>query len=129
MVTIITVPSAETYSPPANATVNLTKQVALTNLPIPTLDIPYVMNFGGATINLTITWVTAAIADVNELYSYFASATSATSYQIQIPEWTASGNSTFTLNGFAEQMQITQQPGQLVWNVTLTFSIGNAIQT
>ncbi len=116
----ITTSGGTSYTPPADTKVEYSNQIQLTQLPIPTLQLPYLLNFGGAEPQIVISFKTTTQADIATLLNYFQDATSTISYTVDLSvEW----GKTFT--GFAYSLSITQEPGQgNVWSVRITIYIG-----
>ncbi|MEM3846274.1 MAG: hypothetical protein QXU98_11325 [Candidatus Parvarchaeota archaeon] len=131
--------NGKVYSTVTNVTAQFQVQVGLTQMPLPLLDLPMIMNFGGAQPQLTLTWTSTDVADVMYLIENFCSAaivgagtTIALSngnqevmaaYLVDLTnEW---GSPYALFPGYVYNIQITQNPGQLVWDVSWTLYVGS----
>ena len=136
MVKITNLETGSSYTPPMGTTVTLDKQIQLTQLPIPMLDLPILLNFGGAQPTLTIQFVTNVQADIALLMQQFSSASETQGYSIDLTAewgsgivWATNGSGTPTttgvVNGYIYEFSIKQAAGEgQKWDVTLTFYLG-----
>ena len=136
MVVITNLETSVEYTIPMDATVTLSKQVQLTQLPIPMLDLPILLNFGGAQPTLTIKFVTITKADITLLMQQFSSASEIAGYQIDLTsEWgtsivwatdsTGTPITTGTVTGYIYTFEVVQVAGEgEKWDITLTFYLG-----
>ncbi|MEM4104679.1 MAG: hypothetical protein QXF80_06775 [Thermoplasmatales archaeon] len=105
-----------------NNVTNLTldKEINLTVMPIPTMNQPIILNYGGASIKLSITADLFSSADVNTLYSYFMDASGSIQVNIDLSLW-AMG----TVSGYCNSGNIQMVAGEPNhWTASLVYMIG-----
>lgn len=109
------------YTFPMGLAANIEKNIGITVIPIPYNDVPMLLNYGGATINLSLSWKTSNAADVGNLYNNFSSA-AGVSYTVDLSaEW----GMTFT--GYVSRLSVKQEPGENVWDCELVLDIGSVV--
>ena len=124
MVVITNLTTSSTYVPPADTVASFTKQIGLTQMPIPMLDNPILLNFGGATPQITLSWKTLNQADVVNLINNFASASQLGGYKVDLTtEWGAGA----VFQGYVYNLEVTQNAGELVYSVSWTLWIGSIV--
>ena len=123
--------------------------IPLTTMPIPTIDFPLILNLGGANIELSVQWKTISVNDVAALMQFFSSANPSANYAINITaQWGSSIANTVTnannlisdrysfknvtttdmiLNGVVADLDIKEQPGQILWECSLRIMIGEEV--
>ena len=115
-----------------------TTQTGITQMPIPTQQVPLLLNFGGAWPEIQINWTItdsqnstgSAQGDFQQLVTYFASGDSllggfnSGGYTLVMPEV----GSTITVSGCVNNLQLTYVGGQSdIYTCSMTFYVGTVV--
>jgi hypothetical protein len=130
-----------TYNFPMTTQLQWAVQVGMTPMPIPLLQTPLLLNFGGAQPTIIIDWtVTTSQTSTGTVEgdwqllvgwsgsgpqsnTNFASGNTTVGYTLNIPEMGQSG-----MQGFVTQMQLTYVAGQPnTFTASMTFALGTVI--
>jgi hypothetical protein len=131
VVSIINLSTNNTYTFPNNASVSVNKQVMATTIPIPLNNQPILLNYGGASMTLTINWTILTKSDITSWLSTYSDA-SGSIYEVNLSaEWgtyySGTLNNVGTFQGYVTQMQITQNGGTpSAWDASVVLTIGDA---
>ncbi len=116
-----------------NLDVSYNKQLPITVLPIPDIDSPILMNFGGVTIDLTFKWTTLTISDVQLWTSTtyvnssepFVTANVSAVYVVDLSaEW---GGAWAKFTGIVKNFSFEQQPGRIAWDMQFDLAVGSVV--
>ncbi len=116
--------------------VTFSKNVPLTVLPIPDIESPFLLNFGGVTIDMQVSWITTTLADLQ----FFTSTTLITVSGASHPFVSADVTATYTLNmtdvwgsaaifvGVISSFSISQVAGEgNKWSCQMNLKIGQQV--
>lgn len=131
MVAIKNLTTGSVYTFPNNASVGINKQVMATTIPIPLNNQPILLNYGGASMTLTIDWTILTKSDITSWLTTYSDA-SGSIYEVDLSaEWgtyySGSTNNIGTFQGYVTQMSITQNGGTpSAWTASVSLTIGEA---
>ncbi len=121
-----------TGSEGGNLTAQYTKELLVTVLPIPDIEVPYLLNFGGAQPVLNLSWVSTNLSDLQFWTSSstvnssepFVSAAVQANYKLDMSDvW----GSWAVFYGIVSNLQVSQAAGELKWDYSIQFAIGTSV--
>ncbi len=130
MVSLVDITTGQVYQIPYNAlNVSYQKQVMATTIAIPLSNSPILLNYGGDTISITVSFITTNQPDVSTLINQMSSA-AGDIYELDLSvEWGMpySGvvGTAGSFQGYVTAMNITQDSGtKNVWSCSFTLMTG-----
>jgi len=124
--------------------VKYTLEYGITQMPLPTFNTPFLLNFTGASLGLTLTWHSMTQNDVAFLLSYFPTANPSARIVVDLTEVWGGLSTTantqvvekFNMNeiigtggvlrfaGVVNNFNVSQKAGQILWDYSMTIDVG-----
>jgi hypothetical protein len=121
-----------------------TLNYGITQMPIPTLNTPYLLNLVGANLGVTLDWKSETQDDVAFLLTYFPSANPSVKIVVDLTDvWgglsttannlvtekfnlgnTVGDGGMFRLSGGINNFSVEEQAGAVVWDYSMTLYVG-----
>ncbi|MEM0142473.1 MAG: hypothetical protein QXL94_00765 [Candidatus Parvarchaeum sp.] len=125
-------------------TVNYTADYSLTQMPIPTLNTPFLLNFSGPSLAVSFNWSSITQSDVAFLLEFFTTANPSAVIVIDVTkDWGASsstnnlvtekynfgslvggGSGSLRFVGVVDTFTVEEKAGQVLWTYQMSIKLG-----